>query len=165
MSKSPYKPRQPASLKDAVSDLVTACGGAPRAADVARVGKGQLFRYTDDSEDNADRHMPVDVVRALEGLCGDPVVTRFLAAEAGAVLLMVGQRPVDLSGEWSVRLSTLAKETSDVFGKFALALADGRIGRREAGEAIEEIDEAMAQLADLRAALRAIADGEAEEGR
>ncbi|GAB4368192.1 MAG: hypothetical protein Kow00114_27320 [Kiloniellaceae bacterium] len=160
MSKSPYKDRAPGRLKDAVCDLVTACGGAPRAADVARVGRAQLFRYGDDSEENAGRHMPVDVVRALEGLCGDPVVTRFLAAEAGAVLLQVPPAAPP-GGDWSVRLSALAKETSDVFGRFAAALADGRISPREAGETIEEIDQAMTRLAELRCALRRVAQVEA----
>lgn len=138
-----------------------ACGGSRRAADVARVGKASLFRYTDDSDDNATRHMPIDVVRALEQMCGRPVVTRFLAAETGYVMTQVpegGQLRLD----WSLRLADLAKENSDVFAKFGEILADGKISRLEAGQAIQEVDEAMALMGAIRQVLRDIADGEGE---
>ncbi|WP_299393229.1 phage regulatory CII family protein [Pelagibius sp.] len=161
MAKSRYKDRNPASLKAAVSDLIESCGGGPRAADVARVGKASLFRYTDESEDNANYHMPADVIRALETHCGQPIVTRFLAAEAGAVLLTL-PREGGLDGDWSVRLAALAKDSSDIFAKFGEILADGMITPREAGEVIQEVDKAMAHLGQIRAVMRSIAD---QEGR
>jgi hypothetical protein len=43
---SPYKEREPGSLKDAETALVKACGGLELAARLTRVRKTQMARYT-----------------------------------------------------------------------------------------------------------------------
>jgi hypothetical protein len=70
-----------------VTSLVEAAGGIKEATSRCRVQAATLFRYTDDSEENADRHMPVDIVEALEQQSGLPVVTEYLAERSGCLLL------------------------------------------------------------------------------
>lgn len=167
MSKFPYKPRPAGSLKQATAGLVEACGGLAAAAGVARVGRTALFRYTDDSDDHADRYMPCDVLRALERQCGEPIVTRYLAAEAGAVLLMLPN--AEAGGGIGAAASLLAKESADLFGAVTEAIdTRGKHGSDvspgEARDIIKESDEAMAKLAQLRALAMTIRDGESDAG-
>lgn len=148
MAKSPYKPRGAATLKAAASDLVTAVGGQPAAADHLGVAKGTVFRWTDDSEENAGRSIPANAVRALERRAGEPVVTRFLAAEAGCALVPLA--PATLAADWNRELARVAKESADVLAGFAQALADGRVEPAEAGPLLTELDEALGVFAALR---------------
>lgn len=157
MAKFPYKPRAAGSLKQATADLVDACGGLKPAAGAARVGRTALFRYTDDADEHADRYMPVDIVAALEARCGEPIVTEWLALEAGCVLMRL---PAGAPESWVKTLSRLNDEHSDVIRSLCEALDnDGEIDAREAGAAIEEIDEDIRALGTLRAQLVRIRDG------
>lgn len=156
MSKSPYKQRQAASLKGAVNDLVTAAGGQEAAADVLSVTKGTVFRWTDDSEENAHRHMPVQAVRTLERHVGQPIVTAFLAAEAGHALVASGGAV--LPADWGVIVATYAKEASEAFAKLATAIADGVVTPDEARAAMAELDQVQAYGAEIREKLKQIAE-------
>jgi len=148
MPRAPYKPRRAATLKAATSDLVTACGGQPAAADLLQVSKGTVFKWTDEDGENADRSITAHAVRLLEARAGQPIVTRFLAAEAGCALVPLSAEALD--GDWNGDLARSAKEAGDVLTGFATALADGRIDRTEAGPLLKEIDEALSFFAGLR---------------
>lgn len=155
MANHPYKARPAGSLKDAATRLVNRCGGFKASVDPAGVSANTLFRYTDDSEDSLDRHMPVHVVRRLERACGEPVVTEFLAAEQGCALLRLP--PAGLPDAWAEDLAVVMRESAEAVQQIAGDLADGKIDR--AGEGIREIDEAIAVFVALRARLAAIRDG------
>lgn len=157
MSKSPYKIRARGTLKEATQRLVTACGGLKAAAEGTRVSTQSLFRYTDESEENRDRFVPVDIVRQLEARCGLPVVTEFLAHAAG-VGLTQASGPVT-AGDVAVQVATAAREAADVFAAAAVGLADGTVTAPEAGAMVGEIDEALAAFALLRSAATRIAEG------
>jgi hypothetical protein len=159
MAKSTYKPRPPATLGSATEALINACGGPSAAADLpgCRVGRKQLFNYTDDEEDNADKWMPADIVRALERHAGDPILTRFLAAESGHALIPL-MLDVDIMA-LPPQVARAAKEAAEVFGAMAIDLADGTVTAREAGRTIEEIDDALKAFGALRGELMAIRDG------
>ncbi len=161
MAKSTFKARPAGSIELAAEMLINLVGGLSAAANVpgCRVGRQALFTYTDRDE-YSDRHMPVDVVRVLEREAGDPVVTRYLAAEAGHVLWRV-DLPEDLQ-ELSAQVAKVGKEVSDVFAELAADLADGKMTAREAGRAVNEIDEAIEALATLRAACAEKRDGGGE---
>lgn len=62
MSKSPYKPRPPMSLQDALAQTVTDLGGFGPVADLpgVRASARQLFKYTDPSDDGAGYYLPLD---------------------------------------------------------------------------------------------------------
>lgn len=145
------KPRPAGSLKDAVAQLVAACGNQVEAARVCR--ESMMFRgslshqtvaaYTDDGR--ADRHMPVDIVAALEAKANDPIVTRYLASRAHAVLLPLD--PAMTQASYAVLLSAIGKETGEFFAEAAQALADGRLIGSERGRARAQAVEAMTALA------------------
>lgn len=152
MPKSPYKPRRPGTLKAAVTDLIDHCGGLPRAAEIARVSRSQLFRYGNDSEDDANTHMPADIVAALERYTGRPVVTEWLAAEASCTLLPIQVAPVE-DDTIPQDVAGIAAQTSRLCSEFAAAYADGKIDAAEAGKMLSAGDAMIREYMHLRIAL------------
>jgi hypothetical protein len=149
------KPRRPGSLKAAVTALIDAAGGLHGSREVTGRSAARLFGYGDDSDENLDRHMPVNLVLRLEAVAGAPIVTQYLAHEAGYALL-----PCDASeGCTPSRVISAAKESAEVFAAAAQALADGRLCAAEAEALIPAVDEAIVAFASLRAALRVKAGG------
>ena len=139
-----YKPRPAGTLKDAVDRLIDEAGGLKRAADLAGKSTTVLARYSDPGEPT--RQMPVDVARALERESEYPHVSAYLVREAGYAVLPMAA-PGD---EVPALVAQSMRETSDVFIKATEALADLTITPDEAGELIQEIDEAMTQFQALR---------------
>jgi len=121
------KPRDPATLKDAASALVTRCGGIELAGKIARKSPAQMHRYTDPACD--DVYMPGDVKRALELHCGDPIVTRFEALEMDCMLVSIrhGQ-----SRNYMRHLASIGSATGKLYKRMCDAIADGRVDRSEA---------------------------------
>ncbi len=127
-----YKPREFRSLKEAVTALVNAAGGIRGASDGCRVQGASLFRYTDDGEENVDRHMPVDIVAYLEEKSEIPVVTEFLAEQAGCHLIPEEISEISAS-DLNIDLAETSKRVSELFQHWAMAIAnDGIIDRQEA---------------------------------
>lgn len=149
-----YSPRPAGSLEQATDSLIAANGPRKFVAGLVRVRETQLIRYTDPGEIAA---MPADIIRSLEALCGDPIVTRYLAAESGHVLLR-------LAPEGEGALDALTADAARDFGELIAGLvearADGHIDDREAGEAIERIDQMLTDLTGLREQLQTIRDGD-----
>ncbi len=154
MARAGYKPREFGSLKEAVTALVALNGGIRDAARVCRVQGASLFRYTDDGEENTDRHMPVDVVEALEADAGVPIVTEYLARKAHHQII-----PIALEASQSdlnIDLAEAGREIARLFEDWAVAVAnDGIIDRPEAkkllGDNIELVRILMRMQADLAA--------------
>ncbi len=121
------KPRAPASLKEAVAELVKLAGGIEAAMKKTRVSKSQIQRYTDPAHD--DYHMPVDVVRALELDCGEPVVTRFLALESHALVVAL---PKAGEAHYSQHLAQIGRETGKLYGEAAEMLGQGKTPKKAA---------------------------------
>ncbi|ALG75081.1 hypothetical protein VY88_26495 [Azospirillum thiophilum] len=151
MAKSPYKHRRPGSLKAAVADLIEHCGGLQRAAEVARVSRSQLFRYSNDSEEDANCHMPADIAAALERYSGQPAVTEWLAVEAGCTLLAVTVEPAAEAIPKNV--AEIAQHASKLFAEFAAAYSDGAIDAGEAGKMLSAGDAMLREYMHLRPVL------------
>lgn len=146
MTKSFAQKIRPAgSLKDAATRLIDAVGGAPRAENYVRVSKTQLARYTDPGE--VDTHMPLDVALVLEKVAGDPVITRYLAAEAGCGLI---QPEAGAGDVWRLTAATM-RGTGEMIAKLIEAEADGEITPQEAAVGLAEIDKLLGPLMALRA--------------
>jgi len=158
MPKSPYKPRRPGTLKAAVADLIECCGGLQRASEFARVSRSQLFRYSNDSEDDATTHMPADIVAVLERSCGHPVVTEWLAAEASCTLLTIQVGPVD-DQAIPKDVAGIAASTSTLCSEFATAFMDGKIDATEAGKMLLAGDAMIREYMHLRPALTDLTRG------
>ncbi len=159
-----YKPRQFRSLKEAERKLIDAGGGLREAAKVCRVQTTTLYRYTDDTEENKDRHMPVDVVEALEQEAGLPIVTEYLAERAVRLLLPV---PAETSQtDLNIDLARTGEHVSELFRDWANAVAnDGLIDRKEARQLLTDNMELVRTLMRMRSDLEArIADPDTPEG-
>lgn len=164
MNTAGYKPRGFRSLKEAVNALVNAAGGIRAAAEGCRVQGATLFRYTDDSDENEDRHMPVDIVEFLEGEAKIPVVTEYLAEKAGCNLLPISLAEVSAT-DLNIDLAETSRHVSQLFEDWANAIAnDGVIDRQEAKELLRDNIELVRILMRMRSDLEArIADPDALE--
>ncbi|HZD25568.1 MAG TPA: phage regulatory CII family protein, partial [Alphaproteobacteria bacterium] len=147
-----FHPEGYGDVKTAVRALLHALGGETRAAALCRVSKSTLSEYGNPRY--ADRHMPVDVVLALEKAAGEMPVSEHLAAEHDAVLLKLPQEEA-AETVWIDHLSAIGKEAGDVFHRAGEFLAnDGDIDAREAPLLLREVDELLAAVAAMRTAVR-----------
>lgn len=164
MARAGYKPREFGSLKEAVNALVNLNGGIRDAAAACRVQGASLFRYTDDSDENNDRHMPVDVVAELESQAGVPIVTEYLAWKANHHLLPVAFEASQ--SDLNIDLVDASSEVAKLFEDWALAVAnDGIIDRKEAKELLLHSIDLVRVLMRMRADLEArIADPNTPDG-
>ncbi len=152
------KPRPAGTLKAAVLELVDAVGGHVRAAEIVETSKGHVQRWTDPDGESAGVLPSVGKIRLLERAAGEPVVTRFLAAEAGHALMPMGQSTAETI---AVLLALSAGEIADVLRAGAEAMRDGHVSRREAVEMLPEIDQAMRALGALRGYIAGLRDAPA----
>ena len=157
--KNSYKTRSPGTLKQATDRLIGICGGSTALAQIegCRVSKQTLFAYSDgDGDDARQKYMPVDVVLFAERVCGDPVLTRYLAAEQGHALIpIIFERDIERLSPTTARAAQVA---SEVFATMAPALASGAVTSADAGRAIMQIDEALKAFSALRGQLTALRD-------
>lgn len=144
----PYIPREPATLKDAQTELVRECGGTEKAAALTRVSPSSMQRYTAPSDNECN--MPVDVVLALEMHCGVPHVTRFLALQTQHVLVSVAEGS---SADTAVHMALIGQHTGELYKQFGESIADGTISNREAARlsaaAMRDINALAALCGDL----------------
>jgi len=147
-----FHPERYGDLKAAVRALLHACGGEARAAEACRVSKSTLSEYGNPRY--AERHMPIDVALALEMASDTAPVTEHMAAEHNAVLLRLPEEQDD-GREWLDHLSSIGKEAGEVFHRTGEFLADdGHISASEAPTLLREVDELLAAVAAMRAAVR-----------
>lgn len=149
------KRRTPASLKDAYSQLVDACGGDVRAANIAQRSKSQIQRYTDEAE--PDQHMPAPVILSLEAACGEPFVTRFLALATSNVLLATESKKDD--APLAQDLAAVGREMARL-GDSA-AMADGQVDLPEAAQIEARAMDGVTALVSVIAETRRIRKGAA----
>lgn len=160
---SPYQRRTPGSLKSAQQRLVSAVGGLEASEMVleGRVKRGQIARYTSEIDDNLFVHMPADVIRTLERVAGCPIVTEFLAAESGAMLVPIPR--CDRQAEnYLEHLGAVGEKSGDLFRTMMGALADGVMTSSEAGENMAVVMRLTSALAVLYARLAKVRDGGAQ---
>jgi hypothetical protein len=138
--------RQPIGLKAHFRDLVTACGGTKRAAEIAGMQASHLSEAM--AAHNLERWPRIDHVALLESECGAPIVTKALADAAGFDIVRRDAqaphlKPLD-------HLRSIMKESAEVHQGLADALADARIDPRERRALLLEVDQALAGLNNLR---------------
>ena len=131
MSGKSYKPRKPGTLKEAQSKLVDMCGGPAAAAKICRVSSTTLFNYTDDTEINLNKNMPVDIVAELESVSDYPFITEYLANNSGYIIYKVVEEGSQSALQSDVletgeQVAILFREWADFIGD------DGIIDKNEA---------------------------------
>jgi hypothetical protein len=146
-----FHPQRYGDMKSAVRALLHSVGGEAKAAALCRVSKSTLSEYGNPR--HGERHMPLDVVLALERAAGEMPVTEHLAAEHDALLL---QLPAGGAvGNWVDHLTSIGKEAGDVFHRAGEYLADdGDIDAQEAPALLKEVDELLAAVAAMRVSVR-----------
>lgn len=107
-------------IKAASLDLVDRCGGIERSAAICGYSKSQVHRWTD--RNGADLICLVAIV-ALEAECGEPLVTRAMAAVAGLETAPKPSSATSVMGAY-VEMSRAAEH---VHGEVGEALRDGEI--------------------------------------
>lgn len=140
-------PQQRRSLKAAARLLVSAAGGGESCRHVTRVGPPALSRYQ--SIEDADSHMPADVVLDLELDCGVPAVTEFLARAQG--FRLVSARRAEGGGPGAGDVINVMREASELAAELSAALSDGEITRSEALKIKRELNDLLKVLHDLAA--------------
>lgn len=153
-----FLPRTYGDLKAAVAALIHGAGGETAAADHCRVGKSMLSDYANPNRETV--HMPIDVVLQLEHAIGQRSVTEHLASAHDCILVQLPSRPSD-DIAWYRRLAHMGKEAGDVFEKAESVLSTaGDIDGESAPHLLQEVDELLAVVAELRAAVRSrLTDG------
>ncbi len=147
-----FHPETYGDLKTAARALLHACGGETRAAQSCRVSKSTLSEYGNPTY--PERHMPIDVVVALESAAEDMSVTGHLAAAHSCLLLSLPDQ--DAEPEWLGHLTRIGKEAGDVFNRAGEFLADdGDIDADEAPILLREVDELLHAVAAMRSAVKA----------
>ncbi len=143
-------PPQLQQLKAATKALIRAFGGQEAAEAATGRSQSQLSNY---GGPNAPGFAPVDVVLSLEaathGTPGHPHVSRFLAGQAG-YLLVAKPAALPADGDWCAALGDAVSEFSDVQERLLRALPGGvSAAELRQGDIRGEIAEAMAALARL----------------
>lgn len=142
------------ALKIAFGELLGRVGGLEAAAGLCRVGKSTLARYASLSPADAECFAPVDVVRALEAVAGEAIVTTALATMADGTFVKLPSvaRPTDLFGA----LAALSREVSDTTTAICAGFNDGKFCDVDAEKTLGEVDDVIARAAQMRALLLTI---------
>jgi hypothetical protein len=149
-------------IKRASRALVNCVGTQTEAAEILHMKKDGQRRISELTSSNCPDSLTLFQALELEeeakGAPDWPQVTRAMARHHDFELFPVScELPVGV--DWQRALATAAKEAADVTQKVCTALADDNVvSAREIrdGGILEEIEEAIAQLAQLRSMARAV---------
>lgn len=158
-----YKPRPPATEKDAAAALIAEVGGLEMAAKITGKSVAVLQRYTDPGEGGNGRFINIHDAGRLEAVCRRPVVTEWLAHELGwevVPLLPLVMKDAD-PGKL---VAAIVRETADLFERYADSLrhrseAGSATGPAEALAMLEDVVDAQRGLSRLRGVLTQISRG------
>lgn len=145
-----YKQRDVGTLNAAQAELITACGGPSEAAKKCSVGKSVLQAASDKDQDK--RFLSTKTVMELESACGKPIVTQFLAGERGCIIEPVqckSRRPLALV------VGNITAQTGELLSAAAHDVSSGNLTMVNAATIIDETDDVLCAVIELRAACRA----------
>jgi hypothetical protein len=139
--------------------MVTAAGGQERCAMLTGKSQGRISDYC---SRNTRDFMAINDVAMIEGvthgLPGHPHVTRWLASEAGFLLVAKPRASGVTLGDLHSALARDALEHGQASSRAIAALADGRMTSREAREVLREIDDEVEALVSLRMLIAQVAE-------
>lgn len=112
--------------------------GVEAACELTGKSKATLGRYYSDSEEHADRFMPVDVVAQLEAASSFPHVTSALADLRGITMSYDGAKRNSTSSGVNQDVVALAQRFAQLMAEYNLAIGDGKISVNEAKRMLRE---------------------------
>lgn len=127
--------------------------GIEAACAVTGKSKATLGRYYSDSDEHADRFMPIDVVAALEGAAGFPHVTAALADLRGITLSYGHDHAPNRKGGVNADVVKLSQRFAMLMAEYNQAIEDGRITINEAKRLLSETLALQQVLLDMKLAL------------
>lgn len=148
------KPRKPGSLKEACALLVQRCGGQGVVAGIWKCSAQNVARMTDS---DSPQHPPrLDQILVLEGLCREPIVTRFMAGELNCIV-----EPVHCASKEPLAfvMGKITKETGEMLSAAAVALKEGKLTPVHAAIVLRETDDVLPGLIEMRVACLDVLNG------
>jgi len=141
--------RLPVELKAYFRDLVTACGGPKRAAELVGAQPSHISEAM--ATHTLERWPRLDHVALLEADCGQPIVTSALADRSGYSLTCVTASDANTSP--LAHLHRIVSEVRDVECGILHAMQDGQLTAAERRDIRRQVQEAVAALNALCADL------------
>ena len=111
--------------------------GIENACKLTGRSKATLGRYYSDSDEHADRFMPVDAVAALEAAASYPHVTSALAEMRGITMSYNDARP-NREGGINSDVIMLSQRFAMLMGEYNQSVEDGVISANEAKRLLRE---------------------------
>ncbi len=124
--------------------------GLEAACALTGKSKATLGRYYSDSEEHADRFMPVDAVAQLEEEASYPHVTAALAELRGITLSYDGARRNAPVGGVNADVVALSQRFAMLMGEYTQSMEDGKITINEAKRLLRETLELQRVLLDMK---------------
>jgi hypothetical protein len=112
--------------------------GVEQACRLSGKSKATLGRYYADTEEHADRFMPVDVVAALEASASHPHVTSALAELRGMTMAYDGERRNARPGGVNADVIALSQRFAMLMAEYHQSISDGVISVNEAKRMLAE---------------------------
>lgn len=144
-------------LKAKQRDLIAACGGQIRSAEICHYGKSTVGRWADP---NSPELMPLDALFALEEECGRYDMSEAIASARGRRLADCDEASAADNASIMSRQAEAAVHFAELMSAAAMAFADNRLTPAEA----LLIDRAAAKLGLAVEALRKAAAAVRAEG-
>jgi hypothetical protein len=145
------KPCAPELPVAAVRQLIDQAGGPKRVCIRLNLSLSQVYAYADPGEKDEISFARVAALTDREA----PAAAEYLAHLAGGAFL-----PMPAGGSTLALLTAEAmREHAEACAELVRAMADGLVTAAEAGESLEEIDQALRALTHLRTAVADIARG------
>lgn len=124
--------------------------GIEAACELTSKSKATLGRYYSDSDEHADRFMPIDVVAALEGAARFPHVTAALADLRGITMAYDEERRNARSSGVNEDVVALAQRFAMLMGEYNSAIGDGKISINEAKRLLRETSAIQQVLLEMK---------------
>lgn len=124
--------------------------GIEAACALTGKSKATLGRYYSDSDEHADRFMPVDAVAALEQASGYPHVTSALAELRGATLSTDKARANSDEGAINSDVIKLSQRFALLMAEYNQSIADGIITINEAKRLLRETSALQQVLVEMK---------------
>lgn len=124
--------------------------GLEAACALTGKSKATLGRYYSDSEEHADRFMPVDAVAQLEEAASYPHVTAALAELRGITLSYDSSRKNTPVGGVNSDVIALSQRFAMLMGEYTTSMEDGKITINEAKRLLRETLELQRVLLDMK---------------
>lgn len=124
--------------------------GIEAACGLTGKSKATLGRYYSDSDEHADRFMPVDAVAALEAAASYPHVTAALAELRGVNISYDSARQNTDKGEINSDVIKLSQRFALLMAEYNLSISDGVISINEAKRLLRETVALQQVLLDMK---------------